>query len=163
VAGGVTIARGFLWTTIGALLFSGCSLMPMACALSRKGNSSKISNSSTDPEKPSILLRVMPQVAHAPAEVRITVLVKDPGGVLWCPSFQVEIEQEVSGREQACPPAAPHQEAYALRMKNHVFRRPGTHTVEVRVLVGGKVVMVESTRVLIVGPDEDANYSAASL
>jgi hypothetical protein len=152
---------GFLWTTLlGALTLPGCS---MACAARNLLREPPPTATPAEPEKPGILLRVTPQVAHAPAEVRITVLVKDPSETLQCPSFRVEYgDDEASGRDQECPPASPTATAYALNLKNHTYREGGSYVVTVRVLVDGETVLTESARLLVVGPDDDPTSRTAA-
>jgi hypothetical protein len=148
------LALAYLWST---LALSGCTTV--ACA-ARQLTSAKPAPAAV--EKPSILLRVTPQVAHAPAQVRITVLVNDPGGVLHCPSFEIDMgDGAVSGRAQTCPPSDPVQEGYALNIKPHTYREGGAFVVTVRVLVGGQQVMVETQHVLMIGPDDDPNMRTA--
>lgn len=162
-------AAGYLWTTLlpwlligSTVTLAGCSSIACASRAFREKPAETLAPA--PPEKPSILLKVTPQVSHAPATVRLTILVNDPGGVLHCPSFRILMgDGNESGREQSCPPSDPVQEGYALNVKPHTYRVPGVYVVEVRVLVAGKVVLSESTRVLVVGQDEDENYSAAAL
>jgi hypothetical protein len=150
------LAAGFLWTALAALTLPGCQIACAARDLAR-------AVAEPGPEKPSILLKVTPQVSHAPAEVRIVALVKDPGNVLRCPSFDMEYgDREGSEREQACPPAAEYQDAYALNVPNHKYRAPGVYEVTLRVLVDGKTVLSETVRVLVVGPDDDTSMRTAA-
>lgn len=149
----------YLWST---LFLYGCSAACASYSLAPVFREKSAVTAPVPVEKPSILLRVMPQVAHAPCEVRITFLVKDPGETLHCPHFRVDMgDGAVSHREQDCPPASVSAVGYSLNLKNHTYREGGTFVVTASVLVDGKIVLSESVRVLVVGPDDDPSMRAA--
>jgi len=154
----------FLWSTL-ILPLPACET---ACALHDLNKQwdrlHPIAPKPSDSPAPSILLRVMPHTCLAPCEVRLTVLIKDPGQVLNCPSFSVDHGNgSVSSSEQACPPSEPFQLGYALRLKNETYREGGAYVIKVSVFVDGKVVLSESSGVLVVGADDDPNSRDASL
>jgi hypothetical protein len=158
------LAAGFLWST---LALSGCQMACAAHSLSPLFRSKPAPESTpapAAPEKASILLRVTPQVAHAPAEVRITVLVKDPSETLRCPKFDVDFGDGCrSEAERTCPPDDPFMTGYALNLPNHKYRSGGAFTVTVRVWVDGVSVLSETAPLLMLdAPGEDESSKLAS-
>jgi hypothetical protein len=163
-AGGVKRhALGYLWSTLlpwlvigSTLTLAGCSAGCAAHSLSGLRKGEPAPTATPEPEKPSILLKVYPRVGHAPAEVRVSALVKDPGNVLYCPSFEIEFGDGcVSKSTRECPPNEPVMDGYSWPLPNHKYREAGAFIVTLRVKVGDDVVLSESARLFLAGPDED--------
>jgi hypothetical protein len=158
---------GYLWTTLiplWLLTLPGCQMACAARSIHEALKDKPAPTATPEPEKPSILLRVTPQVAHAPAEVRITVLVKDPGETLSCPKFDVDFGDGCrSEAERTCPPDDPFMTGYALNLPNHKYRQGGAFTVTVRVWVDGVSVLSETAPLLMLdAPGEDESSKLAS-
>jgi hypothetical protein len=166
--------RAYLWSTLiplWLLTLTGCNAACAAYDIHKAyrrshPNSSEIPNSSPapEPQKASILLKVYPQVAHAPAEVRVTVLVKDPGLTLRCPSLAIDFGDGcTSETEESCKPGEEYRLGYAWPLPNHPYRSGGALTVTLTVRVDGKPVMAESVPLLMLDPPgEDESSKLAS-
>jgi hypothetical protein len=109
--------------------------------------------------EPSVELRVYPRVAAAPAEVKITVIVKDDRQRLICPAFVIEFGDGCrTVREESCDGLQLQRDRpviYAPAIPLHKYRKGGEYEVIVRVVDFEEVLVARERVILSAAPGEN--------